>query len=64
MSRALQAGTVWINCYNVAAVNLPNPGFKQSGIGMELGREGFEAYTKLKNVCVGLSNAPTNYFNP
>ena len=61
-ARALAAGTVWINCYNIAAVNLPNPGFKHSGIGSELGREGFEAYTKIKNVCIDLSGSPMGYF--
>lgn len=63
MVRVLQAGTVWVNCYNVAAVNLPNPAFKQSGIGLELGREGFESYTRLKNVCIDLSGASSGYFN-
>ena len=50
----LHAGTVWVNCYNVAACNIPNPGMKLSGFSSELGREGFEAYTRLKNVCVDL----------
>jgi acyl-CoA reductase-like NAD-dependent aldehyde dehydrogenase len=55
LARRLQAGTVWVNTYNIACLNIPNPGFKKSGIGSELGREGFEAYTRVKNVCVRIS---------
>lgn len=56
LARRIEAGTVWINTYNMAFHNAPNPGFKQSGLGSELGREGLEAYTKIKNVCVNLDH--------
>ena len=52
MARALRAGTVWINCYNVFDAALPFGGYKQSGWGREMGREVFELYTQVKSVCL------------
>lgn len=54
LARRIEAGTVWVNTFNMMFSNIPNPGFKQSGLGSELGREGFESYTKTKNICVNL----------
>jgi len=50
LSEALNAGTVWVNTYGMFFNELPYGGFKQSGFGKELGREGFLEYTRLKNV--------------
>lgn len=47
---ALDAGTVWVNTYGMFYNEVPYGGFKQSGFGKELGREGFLEYTRLKNV--------------
>ena len=52
MARALRAGTVWINCYNVFDAALPFGGYKQSGWGREMGREVFDLYTQVKSVCL------------
>ncbi|MFA5198560.1 MAG: aldehyde dehydrogenase family protein [Candidatus Omnitrophota bacterium] len=46
----INAGTVWINTYGMFYDELPYGGFKQSGFGKELGREGFLEYTRLKSV--------------
>jgi len=46
----INAGTVWINTYGMFYEELPFGGFKQSGFGKELGREGFLEYTRLKTV--------------
>ncbi len=46
----IQAGTIWINTYGMFYNQLPYGGFKQSGFGKELGREGLREYTRLKNV--------------
>ena len=54
MARALRAGTVWVNCYNVFDAALPFGGYKQSGWGREMGREVFELYTQVKSVCLNL----------
>jgi aldehyde dehydrogenase (NAD+) len=54
LARELQAGTVWINAYNVLAPESPFGGYKQSGYGRELGRHGIELYTQVKSVWVSL----------
>ena len=51
-ARRIQAGTVWINTYGMFYNELPYGGFKQSGFGKELGKEGFLEYTRLKNVVI------------
>jgi aldehyde dehydrogenase (NAD+) len=50
----LRAGTVWMNCYNVVNVGAPFGGFKQSGIGRELGEYGLQQYTEVKTVILKL----------
>jgi len=52
LAKAMRAGTVWINCYNVFDAALPFGGYKQSGWGREMGREVFEHYTEVKAVCL------------
>jgi aldehyde dehydrogenase (NAD+) len=48
----VRAGTVWVNCYNVLDTAAPFGGFKQSGIGRELGEYGLNQYTEVKTVVV------------
>ncbi|KAF8895942.1 aldehyde dehydrogenase domain-containing protein [Mucidula mucida] len=50
VSSALDAGTVWINQYNMLSNNVPFGGKKQSGIGRELGSYALEEYTSVKAV--------------
>lgn len=50
----VRAGTVWVNCYDVLDAGAPFGGFKQSGIGRELGAAGLEAYLENKTVTVAL----------
>ncbi|KAJ3186555.1 aldehyde dehydrogenase (NAD(P)(+)) ald5 [Gaertneriomyces sp. JEL0708] len=50
MEKALQAGSVWINCYNLTWPQLPFGGFKQSGIGRELGEYGLREYTRKYSI--------------
>ncbi|MCG8429792.1 MAG: aldehyde dehydrogenase family protein [Candidatus Omnitrophica bacterium] len=47
----LDAGTVWINTYGMFLNELSYGGFKQSGFGKELGRDGMLEYTRLKTIC-------------
>jgi aldehyde dehydrogenase (NAD+) len=47
---SVRAGTVWVNCYNVLDPRSPFGGFKQSGIGRELGEYGLQQYTEVKSV--------------
>jgi phenylacetaldehyde dehydrogenase len=50
IAKAMQAGTVWINCYNILDAALPFGGYKQSGWGREMGHEVLDAYTQTKSV--------------
>ncbi|EKM59608.1 uncharacterized protein PHACADRAFT_250213 [Phanerochaete carnosa HHB-10118-sp] len=50
VSNALEAGTVWVNQYNLLYNNVPFGGKKQSGIGRELGSNALEEYTSVKAV--------------
>ncbi|MBV9509240.1 MAG: aldehyde dehydrogenase family protein [Caulobacteraceae bacterium] len=50
VSRALEAGTVWINTYSHLDLIAPFGGLKQSGIGKELGRQSLDAYTEVKSI--------------
>ncbi len=54
LAARLRAGTVWINCYDVFDAAAPFGGFKQSGIGRELGEYGLRNYTEVKTVTVRL----------
>ncbi|HEY7339150.1 MAG TPA: aldehyde dehydrogenase family protein [Bryobacteraceae bacterium] len=54
IANSLRAGTVWVNCYNVLDTRAPFGGFKQSGIGRELGEYGLQQYTEIKTVTVRL----------
>ena len=57
----LQAGTCWINHYNVTPVELPFGGVKMSGLGRENGRAAIEHYTQLKSVYVALADIEAPY---
>ncbi|KAG1839072.1 aldehyde dehydrogenase domain-containing protein [Suillus tomentosus] len=50
VSSALEAGTVWVNQYNLLNNNVPFGGKKQSGIGRELGSYALDEYTSVKAV--------------
>ncbi|KAI6013728.1 aldehyde dehydrogenase [Pisolithus microcarpus] len=50
----LKAGTVWVNCYGLANPNTPFGGYKQSGIGREMGEYALANYTEVKAVNVNL----------
>ncbi len=55
VARALRAGTVWVNAYNLYDAALPFGGFKESGFGREMGSVGLDGYTEVKTVWVDLS---------
>ena len=55
VAHALQAGTVYVNCYNVVDPATPWGGYKQSGWGRELGSHALDLYTEIKNVIVDIS---------
>ncbi|MBH0236213.1 betaine-aldehyde dehydrogenase [Methylobrevis albus] len=57
----LEAGTCWINHYNVTPIELPFGGAKQSGLGRENGKAAIEHYTQLKSVYVNLGRVEAPY---
>jgi betaine-aldehyde dehydrogenase len=57
----LQAGTCWINHYNVTPIELPFGGVKMSGLGRENGRAAIEHYTQLKSVYVAMGDVEAPY---
>jgi aldehyde dehydrogenase (NAD+) len=54
IANGVRAGTVWVNCYDVFDAAAPFGGFKQSGIGRELGEYGLQQYTEVKTVTIKL----------
>ncbi len=55
IARKLQAGTVWVNTYNVYDTAAPFGGYKQSGFGREMSAHAIEHYTQIKSVWVDLN---------
>lgn len=54
--RGLEAGTVWINRYGrTSDFVIPTGGYKQSGIGKDLGRYAYEANLRFKSVLIDMS---------
>jgi len=62
VSRALRFGTVWINSYNVYFASAPWGGYKQSGVGRELGRRGLDEYVEVKHVFRDQAPKPLGWF--
>lgn len=53
-AHGVQAGSVWVNCFNAVTAQGPFGGFKMSGLGRELGEYGLQNYLEVKNVVVAL----------
>ncbi len=63
MSRALKAGTVWVNTYRAISYMMPFGGVKRSGIGRESGIEAIREYLSTKSIWINISEtAPGNPF--
>jgi phenylacetaldehyde dehydrogenase len=50
----IKAGTVWVNCHSMLDASLPFGGFKQSGIGREMGRAALDLFTETKSVLMAV----------
>ena len=57
----LQAGTCWINHYNITPIELPFGGYGQSGLGRENSKAALEHYTQLKSVYVAMAPIDSPY---
>ena len=55
---AVEAGSVWVNCFNETRYQCPFGGYKESGFGRELGEEGLSAYLETKTVTIKM---PTKF---
>jgi acyl-CoA reductase-like NAD-dependent aldehyde dehydrogenase len=61
-AKAIKAGVIWINTYNMFNAASPFGGYKQSGYGREMGKHALEMYTQVKSVWVDLSGKPIGWF--
>ncbi|XP_050665136.1 aldehyde dehydrogenase X, mitochondrial-like [Leptidea sinapis] len=57
-AKHVRAGSVWINTYDHVTSQTPFGGFKESGLGRELGEEGINQYLEIKTVTMALPNKP------
>ncbi len=62
LARRIETGTVWINDYHMINVRFPFGGYKQSGVGRELGKWGLAEYHEVKHIHVGESTPPGGKF--
>ncbi|MBO1511433.1 aldehyde dehydrogenase family protein [Metabacillus bambusae] len=60
--RQLRAGITWINTYHPTFNEAPWGGYKQSGIGRDLGTYGFEEYLEIKQININLNVEPSGFF--
>jgi len=61
VAAALQAGTCWVNTYNLTPVEAPFGGVKMSGVGRENSRAAIEHYTQVKTVYLGFGPVDAPY---
>lgn len=57
----LEAGTCWINNYNITPIEMPFGGYKHSGLGRENGQAAIEHYTQIKSVYVEMGDVEAPY---
>jgi betaine-aldehyde dehydrogenase len=60
--RALRAGITWVNTYHPTYSEAPWGGYKQSGVGRELGTYGLDEYTEVKQININLSDEPLGVY--
>jgi aldehyde dehydrogenase (NAD+) len=58
VSNAIKAGSVWVNNYNMIFPQAPFGGYKESGLGRELGSYALENYTQVKTVHIRTGDCP------
>lgn len=62
VAKAIRAGYVWVNTYGGIVPETPYGGFKQSGMGKELGSEGIDGYLETKCVNIYLEQNPPKWY--
>jgi aldehyde dehydrogenase (NAD+) len=58
----LEAGTVWVNCYNVFKTGIPHGGYKQSGTGREMYKQAYHDYRQTKTANINLEDDQADMF--
>lgn len=61
VANRLQAGSVWINDYNVTPPEVPFGGYKQSGLGRENGLQAIEHFTQVKTIYLNLGDVSKTF---
>ena len=62
VAQAVRAGTMYVNTYNWSPVELPWGGYKQSGLGRELGDAGIDEFTEAKSLIFDTSSQPLGLY--
>jgi aldehyde dehydrogenase len=62
MSRGIQAGRVWVNCYHAYPAGAAFGGYKISGVGRENHQMMLEHYSQTKNVLVSTDEKKLGFF--
>ena len=60
--KALRAGITWVNTYHPTYSEAPWGGYKQSGVGRELGTYGLDEYPEVKQINIDLTDAPMGVY--
>lgn len=63
LPRKLQAGSIWVNQYNMITPYTPFGGYKQSGFGRDLSKYALDGYTQIKNVYVDASEDILSFYD-
>ncbi len=62
VSRAIQAGRVWVNCYHAYPAHAPFGGYKKSGIGRETHKMMLNHYRQTKNMLISYNKSKLGFF--
>ncbi len=62
VAQRIQAGTIWINDFHIISAEAPFGGYKQSGVGRELGTYGLKEYLETKHIHIPLNNDRASKF--
>ena len=62
ISKGLEAGTVWVNEYNLVPSGSPFGGYKQSGYGREVHKMALENYSRTKSIYVNIDETPFGWY--
>jgi acyl-CoA reductase-like NAD-dependent aldehyde dehydrogenase len=63
VAKAVEAGTIWVNEYNLVPTGSPFGGYKQSGYGREVHKMALENYSRTKSVYVNIDEQPFGWYD-